>query len=74
MYEPLKTQIGTTISRLERGEIQYADRVFLNHILEELEQAIDVVIARPESSFDISEAFLEMIGSTNELIEDGLDD
>lgn len=72
MYEPLKEQIKTTIRNLERGEVQMSDRIFLNHLLEELEVIVgdDRLLNR---QIDAADSLWEMVGSTNELVEDGLD-
>lgn len=72
MYEPLKEQIKTTITNLQRGEVQNSDRVFLNHILEELELIVDDdgLLNR---QIDAADRLWEMVGSTNELVEDGLE-
>lgn len=70
----LQQQITTTISRLERGEIQRTDRIFLNHILEEFEVLVDLVVANQPGMMQFADLVLEMVGSTNELVEDGLED
>jgi len=70
----LQQQIITTISHLERGEIQYEDRVFLNHILEEFEVLVDLVIANKPGMMQFAEQATTMVGSANELVEDGLED
>lgn len=70
----LQQQIITTVSHLERGEIQYTDRVFLNHILEEFEILVDLVVANNPGMMQFADHALEMVGSTNELVEDGLED
>lgn len=72
MYEPLKEQIKTTIRNLERGEVQISDRIFLNHLLEELEVIVDNdrLLNR---QIDAADSLWEMVGSTNELVEDGLE-
>jgi len=72
MFEALKTQIETTTRRLERGEIQLADRIFLNHILDELDFILNNVQVGSKL-FDDAEALGTLLGSTNELVEDGLE-
>lgn len=70
----LKQQISVTLSHLERGEIQYEDHVFLNHILEEFEILVDAVGKNDPGMMQFADLALEMVGSTNELVEDGLED
>lgn len=72
-FEALNEQIEKTMKRLEAGEIQKTDRVFLHHILEELERLVDAAAPENAEYFDVAEGAYELIGSTNELIEDGLD-
>lgn len=72
MYEPLKEQIKTTIRNLERGEVMSSDRIFLNHILEGLEFIVEDE-GLLNRQIDAADSLWEMVGSTNELVEDGLD-
>jgi hypothetical protein len=74
-FDALKEQLKTTTRRLEQGELQLSDRIFLNHILDELDVILENgVPSTPSGYFDLAESTLEMLGSTNELVEDGLDD
>lgn len=70
---PLLVQIRKSITNLERGEVQRTDRVFLYHVLENLEQ----IVENPDNHcnpMDAADSLMELIGSTEELILDGLDD
>lgn len=69
----LNDQINTTLSNLERGEVLRTDRIFLNHILEEFQMLSTSSSLANMEHFGIAELALEMVGSTNELVEDGLD-
>lgn len=73
MFEPLKAQIEKTSRNLERGEVLLADRIFLNHVLDELEFIVtnDALLTR---RLDAADALDSLIGSCNELVEDGLED
>lgn len=79
MYDALKAQLEKTTKNLERGEVQLADRIFLNHILDELDFILTTNIQEngvhlTGQMYEIAESTLQMLGSTNELVEDGLDD
>jgi hypothetical protein len=79
MYDALKAQLEKTTKNLERGEVQLADRIFLNHILDELDFILTNDIQEDGihltgQMYTIAESTLQMLGSTNELVEDGLDD
>lgn len=67
--DELKEQIVETLRNLERGEVMMGDRVFLNHVLEEFEH---LVVMSEIGGQDMGEVANEMIGSTRELVEDGL--
>ena len=69
--DKLKEQIAKTLRNLERGEVMMEDRVFLDHVLGEFQYLVDLVGTEAERSF--GELAFEMIGSTCELVEDGLD-
>lgn len=80
MYDALKAQIEVTTKRLERGEVLLADRIFLNHILDELDFILNVTLDKETDTvfttgvmYNIAESAVQMLGSTNELVEDGLD-
>lgn len=64
----LEEQINKTLRNLERGEVQREDRIFLNHVLEEFQHMVDMSV-HGEVSDDV---VYDMIGSTRELVEDGL--
>lgn len=69
----LSEQINITLRNLEYGQVQRTDRVFLNHVLEEFQiLATSSSLANMEYS-GIAELALEMVGSTSELVEDGLE-
>lgn len=78
MYDALKERLEKTTKNLERGEILLADRIFINHILDELQFILENNI-QPDGvhltgqMYEIAESTLQMLGSTNELVEDGLD-
>lgn len=80
MYDALQEQIKKTTKNLERGEIQLADRIFLNHILDELDFILTVTLDKKElplisgQMYDLGESTCQLLGSANELVEDGLDD
>jgi hypothetical protein len=74
MYEPLKAQVKTTITNLERGTIQHSDRIFMNHLLEELEFILDSGDLEKSPQMGHSEDLFNLIGSANELVADGLED
>lgn len=67
--DELKEQIEKTLRNLERGEIQMEDRVFLNHVLGELQHVVDV----SGTGGYMDDVVADMIGSTRELVEDGLE-
>lgn len=69
-FTALRAQIEKTTKNLERGEVQLSDRIFLNHILDELQFILDNGGTNPS---DDSESLWELLGSTNELVEDGLE-
>jgi hypothetical protein len=69
----LKTQVSASIEALISGDVRYSDRVFINHVLEEFERLIDAV-ETGGPILNLAEMAEEMVGSTAELIEDGLDD
>lgn len=73
MYSQLNEQVKTTISNIEHGTIRRSDRVLMVHVLEQLEFILndEGLNVRQMDSF---ESLWEMIGSTNELVEDGLED
>lgn len=77
-FEALKTQIKNTIHGLERGQVNHEDRVFLNHILEELKFILDHNVEEgvllTGQMYTLAESTLQMLGSVNELVEDGLED
>lgn len=66
--DELKEQIKQTLRHLELGEVKYDDRVFLSHVLGEFQHLVDM----SEVSDDTGDVVAEMIGSTRELVEDGL--
>lgn len=80
MYDALQEQIKKTTKNLERGEVQLTDRIFLNHILDELDFILTVTLDKKElplisgQMYDLAESTCQLLGSTNELVEDGLDD
>lgn len=74
MFDSLKAQIDKTSKNLERGEVLLADRIFLNHVLDELEFIVSVSDRIGTHLFDADEALGQMLGSCNELVEDGLED
>lgn len=68
--EAIHKQIDTTINHLERGEILREDRVFLNHILETV---TDLLVAiKTGDALSVQDSAFELVGSTAELLEDGL--
>lgn len=68
----LQQQIGTTLNNLRNGTVQRTDRIFLNHILEEFERlSTQAELGGPIML--IAELADEMVGSTRELVEDGLE-
>ena len=69
----LKVQINASMEALTSGQIHHTDRVFLNHILEEFELLTDA-ISKGGPILNLAEAAEEMVGSTAELVEDGLED
>lgn len=69
----LNEQINITIRNLERGEVQKTDRVFLNHVLEEFQLLVTSGSMSRGDHFGIAECAMEMVGSTAELVEDGLE-
>lgn len=73
MYDSLKAQIEKTTRNLERGEILLADRIFLNHILDELDFILNDT-GLESRQIDAADSLFTMIGSVNELVEDGLED
>lgn len=74
MFDSLKAQIDKTTRNLERGEVLLADRIFLNHVLDELEFMISLVNNGGPGMVHKAEAVEQMLGSCNELVEDGLED
>lgn len=70
-YDALKHQTAQTISNLEHGTISRSDRIFLTHLLEQVEFLLDS--GDLEKSGDLTEHLRELIGSTKELVEDGLE-
>ena len=66
--DELKEQIDATLKNLSAGEIQREDRVFLNHVLEEFGHLVDM----QEFGGNTEELAWNRIGSTRELVEDGL--
>lgn len=72
MHEALKAQIKTTITNLERGEVLISDRIFLNHLLEELEFILGDE-GLENRQIDQADSLWHMLGSANELVEDGLE-
>lgn len=76
----LAEQIEATSRNLESGNLVYGDVVLLNHILEEFALLVDVVNT-PFSDDQGIEAINQLlaaidsfVGSTAELVEDGLED
>jgi hypothetical protein len=74
MYEPLRAQVKTSISNLNSGTIQRSDRIFMNHLLEQLEFVLESGELESGRQIDICDSFYDVLGSTNELVEDGLED
>lgn len=72
MHKALKAQIKTTITNLERGEVLVSDRIFLNHVLEELEFILGDE-GLENRQIDAADSLWDMLGSANELVEDGLE-
>lgn len=70
-YEPLKKQIDTTISNIDHGTIGRDDRIFLTHLLEELRLSLPIV--ELDDDEEVADEFRTVLGSTQELIEDGLE-
>jgi hypothetical protein len=68
----LSEQINTTIRNLERGEVQKSDRIFLNHVLEEFQILATSSSFANTDHFGVAEFAFEMVGSSSELVEDGL--
>jgi len=73
MFDSLKAQIEKTTRNLERGEVHLTDRIFLNHVLDELEFLVNNEKINT-NLFDAHEAINTLLGSCNELVEDGLED
>ena len=79
MLEALKEQIKKTTTNLERGTPTLSDRIFLNHILDELDFILNATLDKKDfplisgQMYDLAESTCQMLGSTNELVEDGLE-
>ena len=67
--DELKEQIKKTLRNLDFGEVRREDRIFLNHVLGEFQHLVDM----SEISGDVGDVVSDMIGSTRELVEDGLE-
>lgn len=72
MYKALKDQIDLTLSNIDHGTIGREDRVFLTHLLEEIHSSLSTV--ETNKQIDVADAYFDVLGSTQELIEDGLGD
>jgi transcriptional regulator NrdR family protein len=72
-YDVIREQIRTTISNIEHDTVTREDRVFLTHVLEEIQGKLDPM-EDPEfwGYAVIGRSFEDLVGSTQELVEDGL--
>jgi len=72
-YDVLRDQIKSTISNIEHNTVTREDRVFITHLLEEVQSHLDTVENPGYFGFAlIGQAFQDVVGSTQELINDGL--
>lgn len=70
----LAEQIEATSRNLERGHLTHGDNVLLNHILEEFALLVDTMAQTDISDVEVRATAYEFVGSTAELVEDGLED
>jgi hypothetical protein len=70
-YDVLRGQIQSTISNIEHDTVTREDRVFLTHLLESIQ-----LDAMEDPGFwgyaVIGRSYEDLVGSTQQLIEDGL--
>lgn len=72
VYKALKDQLDLTLSNIDHGTIGREDRVFLTHVLEEIHSSLPTV--ETGKQIDVADTYFDLLGSTQELIEDGLGD
>jgi hypothetical protein len=72
-YDVLREQIRSTISNIEHDTVTREDRIFLTHVLEEVQGDLDTMEDPGYWGYAmIGQSYEDLVGSTQQLIEDGL--
>jgi hypothetical protein len=69
-FPELKTQVERTSKNLESGEININDRIFLNNILDEFVNIVELIEQNRPGMVHLADALLEMVGTVNEQVVD----
>lgn len=72
MFDKLRDQIKDTLSNIECDTVGREDRILTTHVLEEFMHIMDVVESSDGNRLWIGECTKDMVGSTSQLVEDGL--